>query len=149
MLKTPATLLLGILILTACGGEAPDTRPGQPVAHRRHSFKEIIKVFEPIGVMMRTDNYNAGKFKLLAEELMARRDDPWQYFQPDTLYPPSHAKPEVWSDPGKFAIDKKAFFDATDKLAAVAGTPDKRVARAAFEAVETTCSDCHKAFKTR
>ncbi len=147
MSRTLASLLLVPLLLAACGGEAPDTRPGQPVAHRRAAFKELLKAFEPIGVMMRKGTYEADSFKTLAGGVMARRDAPWQYFQPDTLYPPSRAKPEVWSDAAKFAADKKAFFDATDKLAAAAGTPDEETAKAAFEAVQSACRDCHKAFK--
>ena len=148
MSKTTATLLLAVLVLAACG-EPPDTRPGQPVAHRRTAFVEILKAFEPMGVMLRTDQYDPKRFQALADQLVTRRDGPWSYFLADTLYPPSHAKAEVWSDEAKFLANKKAFFDATDKLAAVAGTSDKTLAAAAYEAVENTCRDCHKAFKTR
>lgn len=140
-------LLIVPILLAACGGEPPDTRPGQPVAHRRAAFKELLKAFEPIGVMMRKGPYQPEQFKMLTAGVIARRDAPWPYFQPDTLYPPSRAKPGVWNDPTRFAADKKAFFDATDKLAAVAGTKDEDAARAAFEAVQSACRDCHKAFK--
>lgn len=142
-------LLLTALVLSACGGEPPDNRPGQPVAHRRAAFKEILKAFEPMGVMFRTGSFDAAKFQQLTSELMARRDAPWDYFLPDTLYPPSHAKAEVWSEPEKFARAKRDFYAATDRLAAVAGTTDKRTAEAAWSAVETTCKGCHQDFKTR
>jgi cytochrome c556 len=148
MPRTRIALLLPILLLSACGGEAPDTRPGQPVAHRRAAFKEIIKSFEPMGVMIRTDEYDSAKFQSLTSSLMAERDKPWQYFLPDTLYPPSRAKAEVWSKSEQFAAEKKAFFDATDKLAAIVGTKDKHVAGEAFAAVQKTCKDCHDTFKT-
>lgn len=149
MPRTPAALLLSAIILTACGGDPPDTRPGQPVAHRRAAFKEMIKSFEPMGVMVRSNRYDAAKFSSLTSSLMAKRDTPWQYFKPDTLYPPSHATAEVWTRAEEFATRKKEFFDATDKLAAVAGTKDAKEAKAAFEAVEKTCHDCHDTFKTR
>jgi cytochrome c556 len=71
------------------------------------------------------------------------------YFGPDTQYPPSHATPEVWSNAAKFAAEKQAFFVATDKPAAIAGTPDEEQAAAAYRAVESTCRSCHKTFKTR
>ncbi len=142
-------LLAVATLLSACGGEPEDTRPGQPVAHRRAAFKEMIKSFEPMGVMVRGKRYDAAKFASLSASLMALRDAPWQYFTPDTNYPPSRAKPEVWTQPAEFAARKQAFFDATDKLAAVATTKDAKVAKAAFEEVEKTCRDCHDAFKTR
>lgn len=147
--KITATLLLSLFSLVACNHEAEDTRPGQPVAHRRAAFKDILRNFEPMGVMLRTDEYDALKFKSLAHEVVALRDGPWQYFLPDTLYPPSHAKPEVWSQAEKFAAEKKAFFDATDKLAAVAGTKDKAEAAKVYAAVVDTCKSCHDTFKTR
>jgi cytochrome c556 len=147
MLITRALVMLSVVLLTACGGEPEDTRPGQPVAHRRAAFKELIKNFEPMGVMVRTDSYNAKKFQVLANRVMELRDDPWAYFMPDTQYPPSHSKDEVWSQPEKFEADKKAFYEATDKLAAIAGTPDEKVAAAAFNAAQETCKNCHKHFK--
>jgi cytochrome c556 len=148
-LRVVAVLMFSVFV-AACGGEAKDDRPGQPVAHRRAAFKELLKAFEPVGVMMREGPYKPEKFKQLADGVMAQRDAPWQYFLPDTLYPPSKAKPEVWSDAAGFAADKKAFFEATDKLAAAAKAPaDEAAARAAFEAVESSCRNCHKAYKER
>jgi len=148
MPKTIAVLLLSVLVLAACG-EPQDTRPGQPVAHRRAAFKEILKAFEPMGVMLRTDAYDAKRFQSWSEQLMALRDGPWSYFGADTQYPPSHATDAVWSEAEKFAAEKKSFFDATDKLAALAGTADKRQAAVAYEAVANACQSCHKTFKTR
>ncbi|HEX8988422.1 MAG TPA: cytochrome c [Rhodocyclaceae bacterium] len=144
-----AALLCAPLLLAACGGEAPDNRPGQPVAHRRAAFKNLLKDFEPIGVMMREDRYDATQFKLHADAVLAERDVPWQYFKPDTLYPPSKAKPDVWSDAAGFEAARKKFMDATDQLAAAAKAPDEKKARAAFEAVQGACQDCHKVYKQR
>ena len=143
-----AALAATALLLSACGGEPEDTRPGQPVAHRRAAFKDLIKAFEPIGVMFRAEKFNSGKFKLQVSEVMARREAPWPYFQPDTNYPPSRSRPEVWSEPEKFERMKQDFFKATDQLAVVSGD-DARAAEAAFRAVESTCKDCHQAFKNR
>ena len=147
--RTPLLIVLCVVVLGACNSEPEDTRPGQPVAHRRAAFKEIIKVFEPMGVMMRTDSYDAAKLKKLTDELMARREAPWEYFKPDTLYPPSHAREEVWTEADKFEDKRKAFFDATDTLARVVETPDEASARRAYADVEASCKSCHKAFKYR
>jgi cytochrome c556 len=147
MLNIRTLFMLSAVLLTACGGEPEDTHPGQAVAHRRAAFKELIKNFEPMGVMVRTDSYNAAKFQSFANSVMALRDAPWQYFKPDTQYPPSHSKDEVWSQPDQFEADRKAFYEATDKLAAIVGTPDEKVAAKAFNAVQETCKNCHKRFK--
>ena len=149
MPRPAALLLVVVTLLSACGGEPEDTRPGQPVAHRRAAFKEMIKSFEEMGSMLRKDKFNAAKFASLTASLIAVRDKPWQYFAPDTLYPPSRATEAVWSQPAEFDSRKKAFFAATDKLGAISGTQDARVAKAAFAEVEKTCRECHDTFKTR
>ncbi len=146
--KRTTLLLLFALSLFGCG-EPEDTHPGQPVTHRRKAFKEILKAFEPMGVMLRTDKYDAKRFQVHAEQLLALRNSPWDYFGADTQYPPSHAKPAVWDDAAKFAAEKKIFFDATDKLVALAATPDQKLAEVTYEAVTESCHSCHKIFKTR
>jgi cytochrome c556 len=142
-------VLLSAALLAACGAEPEDTGPGQPVAHRRAAFKELLKSFEPMGVMIRDNKYDPQRFAVLAASVKTLREAPWQYFGPGTQYPPSHSKDEVWSRPEAFEADRKAFFDATDKLAAVAGTKDAKVAAAAFQAAEKTCRNCHETFKNR
>jgi cytochrome c556 len=149
MSRLLATILLPVLLLSACGGEPEDTRPGQPVAHRRAAFKALIREFEPMGVMLREKEYDAQRFALHAGEIKILRDRPWQYFGPDTQYPPSHAKDEVWSKPTEFEARRQDFLTATDKLLAVAGTKDEKEAAAAFQAVEKTCRDCHQNFKNK
>ncbi|MDR2001240.1 MAG: cytochrome c [Zoogloeaceae bacterium] len=141
--------LLPALLLSACGGEPEDTRPGQPVAHRRAIFKELLREFEPMGVMLRDNAYDPQRFAAQAEKVKALRDRPWQYFGPDTQYPPSHSKGEVWSKPAEFEAQRQAFLTATDKLLAIAGTEDAKEAEAAFQAVEKSCRDCHQGFKNK
>jgi cytochrome c556 len=51
-------LLSTVALLAACG-EVEDTRPGQPVKTRQTAFKEIVKAFEPMGVMLRENRYDA------------------------------------------------------------------------------------------
>lgn len=144
----PPTLIAATL-LTACGGEPEDTRPGQPVAHRRAAFKELLREFEPMGTMIRDNAYDAQRFATQATKVKALSERPWQYFGPDTQYPPSHAKDEVWAKPAEFEAQRQAFLAATDKLLAVAGTKDEKLAASAFQAVEKTCKNCHDAFKKR
>jgi cytochrome c556 len=141
-------LLLTVALLAACG-EVEDTRPGQPVKTRQAAFKEIVKAFEPMGVMLREDRYDADRFAMHAERLLARRDAPWSHFGPDTNYPPTKATPEVWQQAEQFDQEKQAFLAATDALRIAAQSKDKAQATAAYDKVHEACKRCHKQFKER
>lgn len=148
-LKTGSLLLLTAGLLTACSGEVQDTRPGQPVKTRQTAFKEILRSFEPMGVMLREDRYNADKFLVLAKEVVSKREAPWSHFAADTNYPPTKATPEVWAQPEKFEEKRQAFFKASDALLVAAENKDKKQAFSAHKAMYETCQDCHKTFKVR
>jgi len=141
-------LIAALLPLALAGcGEPEDTRPGQPVKHRRAAFATILKAFEPMGKQLRDDRYEADKFLTHAKALAAAKDGPWQYFGADTNYPPTHATARVWSEPERFEADRQTFFKATDKLLQAAERRDEKEVKAAYEAVHDSCRSCHKAFK--
>ncbi|WP_205754877.1 cytochrome c [Azoarcus sp. DD4] len=137
------------LSLAACGGAVEDTRPGQPVKHRQDAFKAILRVFEPMGVMLRDGKYQADKFASLAGELVAKREAPWGHFGADTNYPPTKAKAAVWSDAAAFERERQGFFAATDALMAAAQTRDPVQAKAAYDKVYGSCKSCHDGFKQK
>ena len=144
-----ASLLLLSALFAACSGEVEDTRPGQPVKTRQMAFKDIIRSFEPMGVMLRTHAYDADKFLKLANELVAKRDVPWAHFAADTNYPPTKATPEVWAQPEEFERKRLAFIAATDALLAAAQSKDGKQVEAPYQVLYETCQDCHKTFKKR
>ena len=137
-----------VATLAGCG-EVEDTRPGQPVKQRQMAFKEIVKTFEPMGVILRKDRYEADKFLPMAEALIAKRDGPWSHFGADTNYPPTKATPEVWKQPEEFAKNKQTFIAATDALLAAAQSKDKAAVEKTYDAVHEACKTCHKQFKER
>lgn len=143
------TLLLALalpLLLAACG-EAEDTRPGQPVAHRRAAFQQILKAFEPMGIMLRENRYNADEFLKRAEQLREAKEGPWAYFLPDTNYPPTKATDKVWSEGEKFEAGHQKFLAAQDQLLEAARSKEEAKVRPAYEALHDTCRSCHKDFK--
>lgn len=148
MIRTASLSILAILLLSACG-EAQDTRPGQPVAHRRAAFKEMLEISESMSQMLQNPALDSRTFQALTGQLMAKRDLPWSHFGPDTRYPPSKAKAEVWTQADKFTEEKQAFLAATDKLSAAAGNQDRKALETAYGAVQNTCKSCHKLFKER
>ena len=137
------------LASAGCAGEVEDTRPGQPVKTRQAAFKELIRSFEPMGVMLRGKTYDADKFLAMANDLVGKREAPWAHFGPDTNYPPTKATPEVWQQPEQFERDRLAFIAATDRLLAAAQTKDRQQLTAPYQAVYDACQDCHKTFKKR
>ena len=146
MLRSPLLLLALPILLTACG-EPEDTRPGQPVAHRRAAFKEILKSFEPMGLQLRNQRYDEKQFLVLANNLNKAKETPWSHFAPDTNYPPSKAKAAVWSEPEKFETSRQSFFKAAEALAVAAEGRDQKQITIAYEALHDTCRTCHKSFK--
>jgi len=148
MSRPSTTVFLIFLALAACG-EVEDTRPGQPVKHRQTAFKEMLKTFEPMGTQLRTNRYEPEKFEKLATDLMTLREAPWSHFGPETNYPPTKAKPEVWSNTEEFAKQKRAFMVATDELLTAARTRQRPAAEAAYIKAYEHCQSCHKAFKEK
>ena len=134
------------LVVVACG-EPADTRPGQPVAHRRAAFEKILHAFEPMGVQLRNHQYKAEPFLERAKELASVKEGPWEYFGPDTNYPPTHATAKVWSEPAQFDKERKAFLAAADRLLLAADSRDEARVTEAYEAVHEQCRSCHKVFK--
>ncbi len=139
-------LLLAPLLLSACG-EMEDTRPGQPVAHRQQAFKAILRSFEPMGVQLRQDRYEADEFLKYATELDRIKDEPWSYFGADTNYPPTKATDKLWEDMATFEKGRDDFLKAVTALVPAAQTKDVEQVRVAYKAVEESCRNCHKPFK--
>ncbi|MDR1854858.1 MAG: cytochrome c [Azoarcus sp.] len=135
-----------VLTLAGCGGRVEDTRPGQPVKHRQEAFKALLRAFEPVGLMLHDGAFDAERLAKLNEALAAARDVPFGYFAPDTDYPPSKSRPEVWSQPEKWQAARQRFVAATDALKA-AGDAD--AAQKAYDEARASCKACHDAFRQR
>ena len=144
--RTLLLTALSALLLGACG-EPADTRPGQPVSQRRAAFKKILLAFEPMGIQLREKQYNADRFIAQADALAKVKDGPWSHFGPDTNYPPTKAKPAVWSAAQRFENERQAFLTAVDGLVVVAASRNEEKVATAYEAVHESCRSCHKAFK--
>lgn len=142
-------ILITLAGLASCTAHVEDTRPGQPVKTRQDAFKEILRVFEPMGVMLRTDRYDSVRFAELAAELSGISERPWVHFSADTNYPPSKAKDAVWKQPDEFERKKLAFSAAITRLdSAVTSAKKEGISKAYFE-LHDTCKSCHDQFKKR
>ena len=148
-----SVLVLALLVaagFAACSGEPPDDHPGQPVTKRRAIFKQFAKTLEPMGLVARErEPYKREKFLAQAEELARLAPEPWPYFTPDANYPPSRAKPEVWSQAAEFTKAREQYVAATQTLLAAAKGDDLDAMRRAVNAVQDQCTSCHKQFRRK
>lgn len=151
-LRGPAfvLVLLAAAWLAACSAEPPDDHPGQPVAKRRAIFKQFAKTLEPMGLVARErEPYKREKFLAQAEELARLAREPWAYFTPDATYPPSRARPEVWSQAAEFTQAREQYVAATQTLLTAAKGDDLDAIRRAVVAVQDNCTSCHKQFRVK
>ncbi|WP_296870417.1 cytochrome c [Tibeticola sp.] len=152
-LRRPALILAlfaAAAALAGCSAEPPDDHPGQPVAKRRAIFKQFAKTLEPMGLVARErEPYKREKFLANAEELARLAREPWGYFTPDANYPPSRAKPEVWSQAADFQRAQDQYVAATQTLLTAAKGDDLDAIRRAVNAVQDQCTSCHKQFRTK
>jgi cytochrome c556 len=148
MIRRLPLVLLACLLLASCGHNDVDTHKGQPVTKRKLIFKEILRSFEPMGLVIRGRNpYDQAEFLQYANKLQTLSTQPWQYFGPDSNYSPTRAKPDVWDKPVEFKQAQQKFINAAAKLNATAKTGDFDAIHRDFAAVEDSCKSCHQQFR--
>ena len=149
MQKMPLiTLVAATVLLSACSDRVKDTHPQQLVSKRQAIFKKFTKTLEPMGLVARDrQDYVKASFVASAEALQELASQPWAYFTADGNYPPTRAKPEVWSQAGEFKQAQDKFLAATDALVQVAGSADLAAIRSSVEAVQKSCKSCHDQFR--
>jgi cytochrome c556 len=150
LFRRPAFLatLACAALLAACGGEAPDTHPNQPVTKRRAVFKDMVRALEPLGQMARErQGYDAPYFDQQARELQRLSQLPWAYFTPDSNYPPTHAKPEVWQKADAFKQATEDYMGKVNHLVEVGGGGDLAAIKRAVADVQGSCKSCHDQFR--
>ena len=143
------TLLASTFMLSACSDRIKDTHPQQLVSTRQALFKKFTKTLEPMGLVARDrQDYVKADFMASAQALQVLASQPWAYFTADGNYPPTRAKPEVWSQVGEFKQAQDGFLANVNKLVDVSGSADLPAIRASVEAVEKGCKSCHDQFRS-
>ena len=142
------TLSACALVLSACSDSAKDTHPQQLVSKRQAIFKQFTKALEPMGQVARQrKDYVKAEFVDSAQALQVLATQPWVYFTPDSNYPPTRAKPDVWSQPGEFKQAQQSYLDAVAQLAQLAASADLPAIQSAVNTVEKSCKNCHSQFR--
>lgn len=142
-------LLACAVLLSACSDRVKDTHPEQLVSKRQALFKQFTKTLEPMGLVARErQDYVKADFLASALALQELSKQPWVYFTADGNYPPTRAKPEVWSKSGEFRQAQDSFLTSVNKLVDVSGSADLPAIRASVEAVQKNCKSCHDQFRS-
>lgn len=142
-------LLACAVLLSACSDRVKDTHPEQLVSKRQALFKQFTKTLEPMGLVARErQDYVKADFLASALALQELSKQPWVYFTADGNYPPTRAKPEVWSKSGEFRQAQDSFLTSVNKLVDVSGSADLPAIRANVEAVQKNCKSCHDQFRS-
>tara|TARA_Y100001938_G_scaffold126692_1_gene178860 strand:- start:752 stop:1201 length:450 start_codon:yes stop_codon:yes gene_type:complete len=146
---TPKKLLLltcVCLTLAACGGVDPNS----PLGKRQALFKEMLKVSEDLGGMLRGRiPYDEAGFITGAAELDRLSREPWQHFPQVWDDERSKANPEVWERQEQFQKMARDLEQTTAALVQATSAPPLRRSELepAVQAVEDSCEACHKAFR--
>lgn len=145
---------LGVVVallstLSACGGKAKDTHPEQWVTKRRAAFKLMLESLEPLGQVSRDQlPFNAEHVLLGAKDLQELSKAPWLLFPTDSNYPPTEAKPEVWSQPAEFKAAQDHYTAAVSELVKTAESGQVDAVKNAINAVQKSCKACHTQFRS-
>lgn len=135
------------LTLTACGGVDPNSPQGQ----RQAIFKQMLKVSEDLGGMLRGRlAFKEQAFIEGADKLDQLTRTPWQHFpQVRDNAEESRAKDDVWQRQARFQELARAMEASTAALvAATAVQPLKPEALIApMQRVEDSCKACHEEFR--
>ncbi|WXL25337.1 cytochrome c [Ectopseudomonas mendocina] len=139
--------LTAVLTLTACGGVDPNSPQGQ----RQAIFKEMLKVSENLGGMLRGRiAFDETRFAEGAVQLDKLSHEPWKHFpQVREEGGDTRAKDDVWQRQERFQELARNMEASTAEL--VAATQNKPLREQALVApvkrVEDACKACHEEFR--
>jgi len=149
MSRLSLLIVIGAVIgLAACNDTPKDTHPDQLVTKRRAIFKQFTRTLEPMGLVARDrKDYNPRELNISALELEKLSKQPWAYFTPDSNYPPTHAKTEVWQKPAEFKEAQDKYLVSVSHLVKAAQGGDLDLIRPAVNDVQKSCKSCHNQFR--
>lgn len=146
-LKMALGLLL-CLCLGACFEAIKDTHPDQVFTKRRALFKQYTRTLEPIGLVASgRKEYKPDEFLVLVQDLDKLSTKPWVYFPLDGNYPPTHARPAVWSQAAAFKEAQEKYQASVHTLLLAAQAGKIEAVQAAVDGVTSSCKACHKDFR--
>jgi len=143
----PLLLCCVVLLLAGCGGVDPNS----PMGKRQTIFKQMLKVSENLGGMVRGRvTFDAPLFLLQAQELEQLSKQPWSHFPKVQDVGDTAAKAEVWQRQERFQELARALEVRTGELLQVSQIKPLTIAtiKPAQAKVEAACKACHEEFRS-
>jgi cytochrome c556 len=144
-----AKLLIALLFclgLSACNKIDPDS----PLGQRKALFKQMLKVSEDLGGMLRGRlAFDARRFAEGAAKLDELSRQPWRHFPAVKEDAKTSARDEVWERQTRFQQLARELETATAALTAASATPpvQPEALKAPMQRVEDACEGCHQEFR--
>ena len=130
--------------------KAPTTPRAKAAYTRQENFKQQGAVFKAIRDELKKDAPNMALISTSAVKLKNSADALPTWFPkgsgPESKYA-TDAKPEIWSDPVKFASAVKRLQVEATKFQTIAASGDVGAMKAQSQAVGGTCKGCHDSFR--
>ena len=142
-----SAVMAAALGLSACGGVDPNS----PLAQRKAIFKQMLKVSEDTGGMLRGRlPFDGAKFAEGAVKLDALSHEPWKHFPAVKESENTSARDAVWQRQAHFQDLARALETRTGELVIATQTLQLNPANMIppMNNVEDACDACHKEFRS-
>lgn len=142
-------LMLGLGLVVRAGAQQ-FSKPEDAIKYRQSALSVMGTQFAQIGAMVQGKvPYDA---KVAADsaavvEVLAKL--PWAAFGPGTDKGETKAKPEVWSEAGKFKEAQDKLIAESAKLALASKSGKLEDLKPAFSATGGACKGCHDSFRAK
>lgn len=141
--------IAGLTVLTSTSSFAQFAKPEDSIKYRQSALFVMAQHFGRIGAMANGRVPFDAKVAADNAEIVAEMAKlPWAGFGAGTdKGMPTKAKPEIWTEAGKFKEASDKLGAESVKLVAAAKTGNLDNLKAAFGATAGTCKACHDAYR--
>jgi len=121
------------------------------VAQRQQIFREMQTALDSLDAAGKSGDIDKSRdgMKTDAQQLARLAAQPWQMFGRETTIArrPSHAGPQIWSDPAGFRSGGSKLIETTQTLVASIPKGSADDIKKNVAAVSTACETCHQTYK--
>jgi cytochrome c556 len=145
---------LGMVLVAGIAGAAhaqtPFAKAEDAIKYRKSAFFVMAQHFGRIGAVVKGERpYNKDEVAMNAAIAEQMSKLPWAAFGAGTEKGDTRAKPEIWSEAGKFKSAADTMEQAMGKLAQAAKGGDLNAIKAQFGATGKACKGCHDDFREK
>lgn len=145
-------MVVSVALLAGYAGiaQAEMTREDYAIKFRRSGYTMLTWYFGPMARMAKGEMpYDKAQFLRNAENLAFLSKLPKDGFIPGSENGDTKAKPEIWSNAGKFKEANDRMESETAKLAELAKGGNLDALKEQLGKVQKTCKSCHDEFKKK